>query len=159
MGNKSPQILLNFAPFNPGLNSSAPSASGQALWATGEPLNSSGAHVLEMSKLQPSSLQVRRRWISRPGLRTPGSVALELEYDLADPAEVHRALEDARGRPGHFYYWLGPLLAASACCIFFVISSFTASRLKLAPFCIGGYSRKVWSSLPITCWTKTKRQN
>ncbi len=36
------------------------------------------------------------------------------------------------------YYWLGPLLAASACCIFFPISAFTASRLKLAPSCIGG---------------------
>src|ERR1017187_10313928 len=34
-----------------------------------------------------------------------------------------------------------------------------ASRLKLAPRCIGGYSRKGWISLPITCWTNTKRQN
>src|SRR5258706_11900918 len=62
-------------------------------------------------------------------------------------------------REVHFYYWPVPLLAASACAIFFAISAFTASKLKLAPFCMGGYSRKVWSSLPITCWTKTKRQN
>src|ERR1700730_4319812 len=65
----------------------------------------------------------------------------------------------ATRREGHFGYWLAPLLAASASAIFFAISAFTASRLKLAPRCIGGYSRKVWSSLPITCWTKTKRQN
>ena len=31
---------------------------------------------------------------------------------------------------------LGPLLAASASAIFFCISAFTASRLKLAPFCM-----------------------
>src|ERR1700730_7497108 len=65
----------------------------------------------------------------------------------------------AARREVHFCYWLGPLLAASACCIFFAISALTASRLKLAPLCIGGKSRKVWSSLPITCWTNTKRQN
>jgi hypothetical protein len=35
-------------------------------------------------------------------------------------------------------YWTGPLLAASASAIFLAISAFTASRLKLAPFCIGG---------------------
>src|SRR5580698_3373145 len=62
-------------------------------------------------------------------------------------------------RDGHCVYWLGPLAADSACAILFAISAFTASRLKLAPFCIGGYSRKVWSSLPTTCWTNTKRQN
>src|SRR4029077_8096372 len=31
-----------------------------------------------------------------------------------------------------------PVGAASACCIFFPSSAFTASRLKLAPRCIGG---------------------
>ncbi len=35
-------------------------------------------------------------------------------------------------------YWLGPLAAASACSILFAISALTASRLKLAPLCIGG---------------------
>src|SRR6267378_5970552 len=69
-----------------------------------------------------------------------------------------RLLRGARHQ-GHFCYWPVPLAAACACSIFFAISAFTASRLKLAPRCIGGYSRKVWSSLPITCWTKTKRQN
>src|SRR6267154_6198657 len=42
-----------------------------------------------------------------------------------------------------------------ACAIF----SFTASRLKLAPFCIGGYSRAVMASFATSCWTNTKRQN
>ena len=65
----------------------------------------------------------------------------------------------AARREGRFCYWPVPLAAACACSIFFAISALTASRLKLAPFCIGGYSRKVWSSLPITCWTNTKRQN
>jgi hypothetical protein len=38
----------------------------------------------------------------------------------------------------HRIYWPLPWLAASACCILFAISAFTASRLKLAPRCIGG---------------------
>src|SRR2546423_8123656 len=37
-----------------------------------------------------------------------------------------------------FCYWPVPLLAASAWAIFLAISAFTASRLKLAPRCIGG---------------------
>src|SRR5213080_4852182 len=69
-----------------------------------------------------------------------------------------RPMRAAR-REGHFCYWPVPLAAFSAWAIFAAISAFTASRLKLAPRCIGGYSRKVWSSLPITCCTKTKRQN
>src|SRR5882757_8648731 len=48
-----------------------------------------------------------------------------------------RPLRAAR-REGHFCYWPVPLAAACACSIFFAISAFTASRLKLAPFCIGG---------------------
>jgi hypothetical protein len=58
-----------------------------------------------------------------------------------------------------FDYLPTPLLAASACIIRFAISAFTASRLKLAPFCIGGYSMKVCSALPTTSWTNTNRQN
>ena len=43
--------------------------------------------------------------------------------------------------------------------IFFSSSAFSASRLKLAPFCIGGNSRKVWAYFATSCCTKTKRQN
>src|SRR6266702_427292 len=39
------------------------------------------------------------------------------------------------------------------------IFSFTASRLKLAPFCIGGNSIAVIASFSTTSWTSTKRQN
>ena len=46
--------------------------------------------------------------------------------------------ERAAGREDHSGYWLGPLAAASASFILFPISAFTASRLKLAPRCIGG---------------------
>src|ERR1700722_14713523 len=74
------------------------------------------------------------------------------------PAEIQIYCSDVR-RKGHASYWPVPLLAASASAIFFAISAFTASRLKLAPRCIGGESRKVLSSLPINCWTNTKRQN
>ena len=35
----------------------------------------------------------------------------------------------------------------------FWICSFTASRLKLAPFCIGGNSMAVWASFATSCWT------
>src|ERR1051326_1701021 len=39
------------------------------------------------------------------------------------------------------------------------IFAFTASRLKLAPFCIGGNSIAVMASFSTSCWTNTKRQN
>src|SRR5262245_21205038 len=39
------------------------------------------------------------------------------------------------------------------------IWAFTASRLKLAPFCMGGKSIAVFASSPTTCCTNTKRQN
>src|ERR1017187_5253942 len=63
-------------------------------------------------------------------------------FDSVSDIEVRRraALEAAR-REGHTSYSPVPLLAASACAIFFAISAFTASRLKLAPRCIGGESR------------------
>src|SRR5882757_9555344 len=44
----------------------------------------------------------------------------------------------AARREGYFGYCPVPLAAASACFIFAAISAFTASRLKLAPRCIGG---------------------
>src|SRR5262245_15421615 len=46
-------------------------------------------------------------------------------------------------------------IAALAASIF----SFTASRLKLAPFCIGGNSIAVWANFSTWSWTNTKRQN
>src|SRR5947208_16244246 len=69
------------------------------------------------------------------------------------------ALVRAARREGDLCYWPGPLLAASASCIFFPISAFTAARLKLAPGCIGGELWEVWGSLPTTCWTTAKRSN
>src|ERR1700720_96709 len=39
------------------------------------------------------------------------------------------------------------------------IFAFTASRLKLAPFCIGGNSIAVMASFSTSCWTNTKPQN
>src|SRR4051794_32730792 len=46
-------------------------------------------------------------------------------------------------------------IAAWAAAIF----AFTASRLKLAPFCIGGNSIAVMASFSTFCWTNTNRQN
>src|SRR6185369_12795008 len=46
-------------------------------------------------------------------------------------------------------------IAARAAAIF----AFTASRLKLAPFCMGGNSTAVITSFSTCCWTNTKRQN
>ncbi len=72
------------------------------------------------------------------------------EHDGAGRQRTHdirliRALSGVAGGPceppavkGHCGYWLGPLLAASASCILFAISALMASRLKLAPRCIGG---------------------
>src|SRR2546428_13382042 len=52
-----------------------------------------------------------------------------------------------------------PLLAASASAIFFPISALIASRLKLAPRCIGGKTREVWVFFALVCWTNKKGQN
>ena len=70
---------------------------------------------------------------------------------------VTRCLSD--GRPG-----LGALIHRAfylpVCdCMAFSICSLTASRLKLAPFCIGGNSIAVWASLPTSCCTNWNRQN
>lgn len=43
--------------------------------------------------------------------------------------------------------------------IFFSSSALRASRLKLAPFCMGGYSRNVCAYDAISWFTNTKRQN
>src|SRR2546421_10819654 len=51
-----------------------------------------------------------------------------------------------------FAYFAIAALAAS-------IFAFTASRLKLAPRCIGGNSIAVIASFATCCWTNTKRQN
>src|SRR5258707_10004696 len=83
----------------------------------------------------------------RPGFHDQGDQVIEKRGGGPFPA--------AR-REGHFCYWLGPLLAASASCIFFAISAFTASRLKLAPVCIGGEAREGWGFLPTTRWTNKK---
>lgn len=85
---------------------------------------------------------------------------------------ICRALRDAqRPYPCRFFYVVGtlpPFLASAGphwlwrlfiLSIFCSSSCFSASRLNVAPFCIGGYSRKVWAALPISCCTKTKRQN
>lgn len=39
------------------------------------------------------------------------------------------------------------------------ILALTASRLKLAPFCIGGNAIAVIANFSTSCWTNTKRQN
>jgi hypothetical protein len=56
---------------------------------------------------------------------------------------------------------LKPQLSYWALCdnIAFSICAFTASRLKLAPFCIGGNSIAVWASFPTSCCAYWKRQN
>jgi len=50
-------------------------------------------------------------------------------------------------------YW--PAWAAIA----FWIDALTASRLKLAPGCMGGKSIAVCATFATSCWTNTKRQN
>lgn len=77
-------------------------------------------------------------------------LALVVRGPLAKSVRLARATEIGRApRPIHL-----PIadLAAS-------ILALTASRLKLAPFCMGGNSMAVMASLATCCWTKTKRQN
>src|SRR5205085_10980396 len=59
----------------------------------------------------------------------------------------------ARHQPNSWRAYLA--IAAWAAAIF----AFTASRLKLAPFCIGGNSIAVIASFSTCCWRNTKRQN
>ena len=66
-------------------------------------------------------------------LSVKGAEEKKLEVgDLKDDGSVEGEEEAANGDR------LVPLAAASAWAIFFASSAFTASRLKLAPFCIGG---------------------
>jgi len=60
-------------------------------------------------------------------------------------------------RPPRISQTVMPYLACAA--IAFSICALTASRLKLAPFCIGGYSIAVWATLAISFCTNWKRQN
>ena len=77
------------------------------------------------------------------------------------PAESTRGWPNWSGRGGVeppqpglcTSYWPAcDFMAASICAL-------TASRLKLAPFCIGGKSIAVWASCATRCCTNTKRQN
>jgi hypothetical protein len=69
------------------------------------------------------------------------------------PAHCGRPLRAAplHSSASFAFYLATPDLAAS-------IFAFTASRLKLAPFCIGN-SIAVNANSSTFCWTKTKRQN
>ena len=53
----------------------------------------------------------------------------------------------ARPVSAHWPCWLFSIS------IFFSSSCFSASKLNVAPFCIGGYCRKVWAALLISCCT------
>ena len=71
-------------------------------------------------------------------MRYCGGIDGDLMIEPIEP--IKKAGDPSRvARPKRYFgYCPGPLAAASACCIFFASSAFTASRLKLAPFCIGG---------------------
>src|SRR5215211_7404446 len=99
---------------------------------------------------------------SRPsmidGERRPASAPAgnELANDAPEPDVARRGVERpanaGRSLTNIALYLPIAVLAAS-------IFAFTASRLKLAPFCIGGNSIAVMASFSTCCWTKTKRQN
>jgi hypothetical protein len=80
---------------------------------------------------------------TRPRMGPRGEVP-RVKSDVFRPARAWpgRAVpEQFRSGAHHYgdvYYWPGPLLAFSASAILFAISAFIASRLKLAPRCIGG---------------------
>src|SRR5580704_12722083 len=78
------------------------------------------------------------------------------QREIMPPGEngVDRMQRDGRrGTVGFLESYLA--IDARAASIF----AFTASRLKLAPFCIGGNSIAVMASFSTCCWTNTKRQN
>src|SRR6202011_6283053 len=66
-------------------------------------------------------------------------------------AAVSGARHESQSKPCRAYLATDAWAAA--------IFAFTASRLKLAPFCIGGNSIAVIASFSTCCWTNTKRQN
>src|SRR5213594_515517 len=65
--------------------------------------------------------------------------------------EPQRADDQDERRAGSHHLAMAALAAS--------ILAFTASRLKLAPFCIGGYSTAVMASFVTSSCTNTKRQN
>src|SRR5262245_58797156 len=122
--------------------------------------------VVESLKLQlvmKSSRQARPLDLLdiRPFPRAPRSCwqGASAVHDLSLSIESIEQRFRAARCEGHHGYSPVPLLPASAWAIRFAISAFTASRLKLAPRCIGGNSMKDSSALAITFWTNTNRQN
>src|SRR5262249_1953477 len=89
----------------------------------------------------------------QPKRNSPSGAKVEIEASPSFKGRTIRQTNSAAlvGLP--VSYW-APRLA-----IFFSSSSFNASRLKLAPFCIGGNSSKVWAACAILSFTNTKRQN
>src|SRR5215218_7332082 len=77
--------------------------------------------------------------------------------DAPEPDVARRGVERPnRGTLAHQHFLALYLpIAVLAASIF----AFTASRLKLAPLCIGGNSIAVMASFSTCCWTNTKRQN
>ena len=84
---------------------------------------------------------------------------LALELTCMPRAPWRRFVEHESSRGGHLgegaRMRYSPLRLASTASI----CALTAAMLKLAPFCIGGYSMKVCAALATSCWTNTKRQN
>src|ERR1700730_6210948 len=78
-------------------------------------------------------------------VRVPAMLA-SFQVQAGDP---HPSRPPCRSSSHHF------AIAALAAAIF----AFTASRLKLAPFCIGGNSTAVTASFSTWSWMNTKRQN
>src|SRR5207245_623847 len=89
-----------------------------------------------------------RQWLAFQSAPFSPLLSLLAPVDLFYPAcprfrAVHsrknrRAALRAARHEGHSDYWAVPLAAISAWAIRLAISAFTASRLKLAPRCIGG---------------------
>src|SRR4051812_24883845 len=92
--------------------------------------------------MRPPRHSAIARWIGIVARRQHKEQLLELK-------SAPGALAPGAGSGGYF------AIAAWAAAIF----AFTASRLKLAPFCIGGNSIAVLASFSTSCWTNTKRQN
>ncbi len=67
-------------------------------------------------------------------------------------ASMRKHRPASRGSLQSFRCCSNQYLYFPACdCMAFSICSLTASRLKLAPFCIGGNSIAVWASFPTSC--------
>src|SRR5205823_2541536 len=120
-------------------------------------VHDAGVWALAKSAVSPENAETTKavRTSVRICLIIARSLSLRSGDGRIQAAVTRRLAQSFCGLDAALTSWAYLACAAIA----FSICALTASRLKLAPFCIGGYSIAVWATLPTSFCTNWKRQN